>query len=54
MGSHKLSLIGEFFEFLKFNKKWWLGPIVLILLFLGIIIVVTGSSAIAPFIYAMF
>ncbi|MEQ8767029.1 MAG: DUF5989 family protein [Planctomycetota bacterium] len=54
MGSHKLSLFGEFLEFLKYNKKWWLLPIVLILVLLGALIVSVGGGAIAPFIYAMF
>jgi Family of unknown function (DUF5989) len=48
------SIIGEFWEFLKFRKRYWLLPIVLILFLLGALIVFTESSAIAPFIYALF
>ena len=47
------SLVGEFWEFLKHNKKWWMLPIILILLALGLIVLLS-SSAIAPFIYPLF
>jgi len=50
----KLSIIGEFWSFLKVRKKWWLAPIVFFLLLLGALIVLTEGSAIAPFIYALF
>ncbi len=50
----KLSIIKEFWEFLKIRKKWWLGPIVVMLLLLGMLIAFTQSSALAPFIYALF
>lgn len=50
----KLRVLGEFWEFLKFNKKYWLAPIVIILLLAGLIIVVGQGSAVAPFIYALF
>ena len=48
------SMISEFWEFLKFRKRYWLLPIVLVLFFFGALIVFTESSAIAPFIYALF
>ena len=47
------SLVAEFWHFLKHNKKWWLLPIVLMLLFLGLIIFLGGTSAV-PFIYTIF
>lgn len=47
------SLISEFWEFLKHNKKWWLLPIILILLVMGILVLMSGS-ALAPFIYPLF
>ena len=50
----KISIISEYFTFLKQNKKWWLWPIVIILLLLGLLIVLTGGSALAPFIYTIF
>ena len=48
------SLISEFWEFLKVRKRFWLLPIVLILLLFSALIVFTESSVIAPFIYALF
>jgi hypothetical protein len=48
------SIILEFWEFLKMRKRYWLLPIVLVLLLLGALIVFTESSAVAPFIYALF
>ncbi len=50
----KISIIREFWEFLKVRKKWWLAPIVLMLLLLGALIILTEGSAIAPFIYTLF
>ncbi len=50
----KLSIIAEFWEFLKVSKKWWLIPIVVFLILLGALIVFTEGSALAPFIYALF
>jgi hypothetical protein len=47
------SLLAEFWEFLKHNKKFWLLPILLVLLILGAIVVL-GSTAAAPFIYTLF
>jgi len=47
------SLPVEFWYFLKHNKKWWLLPILIILLFLGILMFL-GGTALAPFIYPMF
>ena len=48
------SIISEFWEFLKFRKRYWLLPIVMVLLLLGALIVFTETSAVAPFIYALF
>jgi len=48
------SIVSEFWEFLKFRKRYWLLPIVMVLLLLGALIVFTESSAVAPFIYALF
>ena len=44
----------EFFEFLKVRKKYWLYPILLILVLFGALIVLSQGSAIAPFIYTLF
>jgi len=50
----KLSIISEFWSFLKIRKKWWLAPIIIFLVFFGALIVLTEGSAIAPFIYTLF
>ena len=47
------SLWREFAEFLVHRKRWWLTPIIVILLVLGLFIGLTGT-AISPFIYALF
>jgi hypothetical protein len=44
----------ELWQFLRERKKWWLLPIILTLLFLGILIAMTSGSAVAPFIYTLF
>lgn len=49
----RLSLASEFVAFLKHNKKWWLLPILAVLIFLGILIYAGGGAA-APFIYTVF
>lgn len=46
-------LVAEFVQFLKENKKWWLAPILLVLLMVGALILLSGSAA-APFIYTLF
>ena len=50
----KMSIIAEFWEFMKVRKKWWLAPIVIFLVLLGALIVLTEGSAVAPFIYTLF
>ena len=50
----KLKIIGEFWRFMRVRKKYWLAPIVAVLLLLSLLIVLTQGSALAPFIYALF
>ena len=50
----RLALVGEFWMFLKQNKKWWLVPIVIVLVGLGGLIALAGGSALAPFVYTLF
>jgi len=47
------SLVSEIWSFLKHNKKWWLLPIVLLLLFFGVMLFMSGTVA-TPFIYTLF
>ena len=49
-----MSFIIEFWEFLKVRKKYWLLPIILVLVLFGGLIVLSQGSAIAPFIYTIF
>ena len=49
-----MDFIKDLWMFLKDRKKFWLAPIIIILLSLGILIVFGGTSAIAPFIYTLF
>jgi len=50
----KFGMVAEFWAFMRVRKKWWLGPIVALLLLLGLLIVLTQGSALAPFIYTLF
>jgi hypothetical protein len=50
----KMALVGELWLFFRQNKKWWLFPIVSMLLLLGALMVFAGGSALAPFIYTIF
>jgi len=49
-----ISFLKEFWDFLKYRKKYWLFPIIIVLAFFGAIIVLSQGSAIAPFIYTIF
>ena len=50
----KVQFWQEFWAFLKVRKKWWLAPIIVLSALLGILIVLTAGSALAPFIYTIF
>jgi drug/metabolite transporter superfamily protein YnfA len=50
----KARVLREFWQFLKQEKKYWLAPIVLVLLLFGLLLVFAQSSAVAPFIYTLF
>jgi hypothetical protein len=50
----KMGLVPELWAFMKVRKKWWLGPIVVMLVLLGLLIVLTQGTAVAPFIYTLF
>lgn len=49
----QMSLPAEFWLFIKEEKKWWLTPIILVLLGVGVLVALTSTGA-APFIYALF
>jgi hypothetical protein len=50
----KLGIAAELWEFLRVRKKMWLLPIVVFLVLIGALLIFTESSALAPFIYALF
>ena len=49
-----MDFLKEFFEFLKVRKKFWLLPILFVLVLMGGLIVLTQGTAVAPFIYTIF
>jgi hypothetical protein len=48
--SRQTGVLAEFWMFLKYNKKWWLLPLLIALLLLGLLVILSGSG-LAPFIY---
>lgn len=50
----KSDVLREFWQFLKEEKKYWLAPIVLVLVLFGLLLVFAQTSAVAPFIYTLF
>jgi hypothetical protein len=49
-----MDFLKDLWGFLNTRKKFWLLPIILFMLLFGVLIVMTGGTAIAPFIYAVF
>jgi hypothetical protein len=45
-------LVREFWDFLRYNKKWWLTPILVVLILVGVLVMLSGTAA-APFIYTL-
>ncbi len=52
--SNNKSFLGEIWDFLKVRKAWWLTPIIVMLVLIGALIIFGQSSAVSPFIYALF
>jgi hypothetical protein len=50
----KISILQEFWEFLKVRKKFWLAPIIIVMVLLSLLMVFAQGSAVAPFIYTLF
>jgi hypothetical protein len=50
----KMQVLVELWEFLRYNKKYWIAPIVIFLVLAGMILVLAQASPIAPFIYTLF
>lgn len=50
----RLSILAELWAFMRIRKKWWIGPIIFVLVLFGLFIVLTQGTALAPFIYTLF
>jgi hypothetical protein len=50
----KVRVLGEFLRFLRVRKKYWLAPIVIVLILLSLLIVFSQGSVLSPFIYVLF
>ena len=50
----KFKLVGDLWAFMRVRKKWWLLPIILLMLLMGALLVFAQGSALAPFIYTVF
>ena len=50
----KLQVLREMWQFMRYNKKYWLAPIVIVLLLVGVLLLIAKGSAVAPFIYTLF
>ena len=49
----QIGFFQEFWEFLKFNKKWWMTPLLMAIFLMGLLVVLSGTG-VAPFIYTLF
>ena len=49
-----LEFLSDLWHFMRVRKKFWLAPIIVVLLLLGMLIVVAEGTAVAPFVYAIF
>jgi hypothetical protein len=49
-----LEFLNDLWSYMRERKKFWLAPIIIVLLLLGVLIVLTEGTAVAPFIYTLF
>ncbi len=54
IGMAKQSLVKEFVLFIKYEKKWWLVPLIAVLLIVGSLVYFANTSMFAPFLYPLF
>lgn len=54
LASRRFGIAGELLAFFWSNKRWWMLPMILVLLVFGVLMILAQSSAIAPFIYTLF
>ena len=50
----KLQVLAEVWQFMRHYRRYWLAPILIVLLLVGLLLIVVKSSVIAPFIYTLF
>ncbi len=50
----RLRVISELWQLMKYNKKYWLAPVITVLVLVGTLLVIAGGTALAPFIYTLF
>lgn len=50
----KMRVMSELWQLMKQNKKYWLAPVIIVLVLIGFLLVAAGSSALAPFVYTLF
>ncbi len=50
----KMEFLRELWDFMRIRKKYWLAPIILILMLFGLLLIFTETSAVAPFVYTLF
>ncbi|MDG1332097.1 MAG: DUF5989 family protein [Crocinitomicaceae bacterium] len=49
-----MDFLKDIWGFIKERKKYWLGPVIIMLLLIGVLVVIGGGSSVAPFIYSLF
>ena len=49
-----MEFLRDLWNFLKVRKKWWLAPLIIVLIIIGVLIILGSTSALAPFIYTLF
>jgi hypothetical protein len=49
-----MDFLKDIWGFIRERKKYWLGPVIVVLLLIGVLIVFGGGSSVAPFIYSLF
>jgi hypothetical protein len=53
MSNGKLSIFSELWQFLRVRKKWWLAPILIVLVLFAFLLIFAQTSVLAPFIYTL-
>jgi len=49
-----MGVLGELWAFMRERKKWWLAPVIIVMLVIGTLLILAQGSALAPFIYTIF